>query len=153
MRLEGQTALVTGGGSGAGQAIVAALAAEGAHVTAMGRDAAKLGAACAACGAEAAAGDVTDRERVAQIVDGIVERHGRIDLLVNNAGINVVDRSLERLSPQDWDRVLQINATGAFNTIHAVLPHMRRQRGGLILAVSSMAGHGKAARRRQPSTT
>ena len=148
LRLQGQVALVTGGGSGAGEAIVAALVAEGARVVAMGRDAAKLEAACArasadaptGAGAEAAAGDVTDRARVRQTVDATVSAHGRLDILVNNAGINIVDRALAALSPEDWDRVLDINATGAFNTIHAALPHMRRQQGGLVIAVSSMAG-------------
>ncbi|HCV26223.1 MAG TPA: oxidoreductase, partial [Candidatus Latescibacteria bacterium] len=62
------------------------------------------------------------------------------DILINNAGINVADRTLEKLTPEDWDRVMEINATGAYNTIHAVLPHMREQGDGVIIAVSSMAG-------------
>jgi NAD(P)-dependent dehydrogenase (short-subunit alcohol dehydrogenase family) len=142
MKLQGQVAIVTGGGSGAGAAIVAACVAEGAQVVAVGRDPAKLEGACRAAGegAHAEAGDVTDRARVKQIVDGVVERFGRVDLLVNNAGINVADRSLETLSGDDWDRILDINATGAFNTVHEVLPHMRRQGAGLVVAVSSMAG-------------
>lgn len=142
MKLENQVVIVTGGGSGAGAAIVADCAAEGAHVIAIGRDPAKLEAACQAAGdrARPEAGDVTDRARVKQIVDGAIERHGRVDVLVNNAGINIADRSLETLSPEDWDRVMDINATGAFNTIHEVLPHMRSQGGGLVVAVSSMAG-------------
>ena len=142
MKLKGQVVLVTGGGSGAGEAIVAACVAEGAQVVAMGRDEAKLKSACAAVGegAHAEAGDVTDRSRVKEIVEATIERHCRIVILVNNAGVNIADRSLQKLSPEDWDLVLNVNATGAFNTVHEVLPHMRRQGGGLVLAVSSMAG-------------
>ena len=142
MRLEDQVIIVTGGSSGAGAAIVAACVGEGAQVVAIGRDSAKLDTACAAAGggAHAQVGDVTDRERIGQIVQATIERFGRIDVLVNNAGINVPDRSLEKLAPEDWDRVMDINATGAFNLIHEVVPHMRRQRGGVIIAVSSMAG-------------
>ncbi len=142
MKLQDRVVIVTGGGSGAGAAIVDSCVAEGAHVIAIGRDPAKLQATCTAAGhnAQAAAGDVTDRDRVQQIVDGVIAEHGRVDILVNNAGINVADRSLEDLAPKDWDRVLDINATGAFNTIHAVLPHMRKQGDGVVIAVSSMAG-------------
>jgi NADP-dependent 3-hydroxy acid dehydrogenase YdfG len=146
MKLKEQIVIVTGGGSGAGAAIVAACVAEGAQVVAMGRDAAKLEAACKSAGsgagpdARAEAGDVTDRARVHEIVEATIERFGRIDVLINNAGINVADRSLEKLTPEDWDLVMNINATGAFNTVHEVLPHMRRQQGGLVIAVSSMAG-------------
>jgi NADP-dependent 3-hydroxy acid dehydrogenase YdfG len=142
VKLQDKVVIVTGGGSGAGAAIVASFVAEGAHVVAIGRDEKKLAAACAAAGdhARAAAGDVTDRERMQQIVDDTIGEFGRIDILVNNAGINIVDRTLEKLTPDDWDRVMDINATGAYNTIHAVLPHMRTQQDGVVIAVSSMAG-------------
>ncbi|MBT6146363.1 MAG: SDR family oxidoreductase [Gemmatimonadetes bacterium] len=142
MKLQDKVVIVTGGGSGAGAAIVDSCVAEGAHVIAIGRDPAKLQATCEAAGnnAHAEAGDVTDRDRVQQIVDGVIAEYGRVDILVNNAGINVADRSLETLTPEDWDRVIDINATGAFNTIHAVLPHMRTQADGVVIAVSSMAG-------------
>ena len=142
MKLKNQVVIVTGGGSGAGEAIVAACVAEGAQVVAIGREEAKLEAACAAAGdgAHAEAGDVTDRARIKEIIDAAIARFGRIDVLINNAGVNIADRSLEKLSPEDWDLVMNINATGAYNTIHEVLPHMRRQRNGLVIAVSSMAG-------------
>ena len=142
MRLQDKVVIVTGGGSGAGEAIVASCVAEGAQVIAIGRDAEKLGAACKKAGGNArpAAGDVTDRQRIQQIVDETISEFGRVDILINNAGINVADRTLEKLTPEDWDRVMEINATGAYNTIHAVLPHMREQGDGVIIAVSSMAG-------------
>jgi NADP-dependent 3-hydroxy acid dehydrogenase YdfG len=142
MKLKGQIVIVTGVSSGAGAAIVASCVAEGAQVVAMGRDAAKLEAACAAAGegAHAEAGDVTDRDRVREIVATTIERFGRIDILVNNAGVNIAARSLEKLTPEDWDLVMNVNATGAYNTVYEVLPHMRKQGGGLVVAVSSMAG-------------
>jgi NADP-dependent 3-hydroxy acid dehydrogenase YdfG len=142
MKLKDQVVIVTGGGSGAGASIVASCVAEGAQVVAMGRDAAKLEAACAAAGedAHAEAGNVTDRDRVREIIATTIERFGRIDILVNNAGVNIADRSLEKLTPEDWDLVMNVNATGAYNMVHEVLPHMRKQGGGLVVAVSSMAG-------------
>ena len=144
MKLQDQIVIVTGGGSGAGAAIVATCVTEGAQVVAMGRDVAKLEAACAAAGegAHAEAGDVRDRARIKEIVAGTIDRFGRIDILVNNAGVNIADRSLEKLTPQDWDLVMDVNATGAYNTVHEVLPQMRKQGSGLVLAVSSMAGMG-----------
>ncbi len=144
MKLQDQIVIVTGGGSGAGAAIVATCVAEGAQVVAMGRDVAKLEAACAAAGegAHAEAGDVRDRARIKEIVAGTIDRFGRIDILVNNAGVNIADRSLEKLTPHDWDLVMDVNATGAYNTVHEVLPQMRKQGSGLVLAVSSMAGMG-----------
>ncbi|MFH1566973.1 MAG: SDR family NAD(P)-dependent oxidoreductase [Gemmatimonadota bacterium] len=141
-RLAGQVFLVTGGGSGVGAAVAAACAREGASVTIAGRDPGKLEAVCRAAGTavDSFPADVTDRAQVGALVDHVITARGRIDVLVSNAGVNVPDRSLDRLSPPDWDRVLGVNATGAFNVAHAVLPHMRRQRRGLVIAISSMAG-------------
>ena len=142
MKLKDQVIIVTGGGSGAGAAIVEGCVREGAQVVTMGRDEARLRAACdrAGDGAHPMAGDVRDRARVKEIVDWTLAQFGRVDVLVNNAGVNVVDRSLERLSPEDWDLQMDINATGAFNTLHEVLPIMRRQGDGLVIAISSVAG-------------
>lgn len=141
-RLDGQVFLVTGGGSGVGAAVAASCAREGALVTIAGRDAAKLEAVAGPLGpaVDGFAADVTDRTQVAALVDHVVAAHGRIDVLVSNAGVNVVDRSLEKLSPEDWDYMMGVNTTGAFNVAHAVLPHMRRQGKGLVIAISSMAG-------------
>ncbi|MEE2658442.1 MAG: SDR family oxidoreductase [Candidatus Latescibacterota bacterium] len=142
MKLKDQVAIVTGGGSGAGEAIVTGLVAEGAQVVAIGRDGGKLEAACKAIGgnAHAQVGDVRDRRRVREIVSRSLKQFGRIDILVNNAGVNIADRAIDKLRPEDWDLVMDINATGAYNTVHEVLPQMQKQGSGQVIAVSSMAG-------------
>jgi NADP-dependent 3-hydroxy acid dehydrogenase YdfG len=142
VKLKDQTFLVTGGSSGVGAALAAACVAEGARVAVTGRSEERLQAVVAPLGEAAAAyvGDVRHRERVDEIVADVVDRWGGIDVLVNNAGVNVVDRSLEKLTPENWDLQLDINVTGAFNLIHAVLPHMRKRGRGLVIAISSMAG-------------
>jgi NADP-dependent 3-hydroxy acid dehydrogenase YdfG len=68
------------------------------------------------------------------------EQLGQIDIMVNSAGTNIRTRSLAQMTPEQWDRVLAINATGAYNCLYAVLPQMRARRDGLIIQVSSMAG-------------
>lgn len=140
--LKEQVFLVTGGGSGVGAAVAASAAREGAHVVITGRDAAKLQTVCDAVGDAATcfAADVTDRQGVKALVEYTIDTHDRIDVLVNNAGVNVPDRSLGKLSPENWDYMMDINVTGAFNVSHEALPHMRRQGKGLVIAISSMAG-------------
>ena len=142
MKLADKVLLITGGGSGAGAAIAQVCAREGARVVVTGRDEAKLKSVCEAIGDSAAsfAADVTDRPRVEALVEWVIGEYGRIDVLVNNAGVNVVDRTLEKLTPENWDLQMDTNVTGAFNVIHFVLPHMRRRREGLIISISSLAG-------------
>ena len=84
--------------------------------------------------------DAADRPSVTDLITWANEALGRVDILVNSAGINVADRSLERLDPQDWDRLIAVNATGAYNCVWAVLPQMRSRRDGVIINVSSIAG-------------
>ena len=142
VRLKDRVVLVTGGGSGVGAAIAERSAQEGARVVIAGRDEAKLHAVCRAVG-ERIDGfpcDIRDRERVRVLVDHVLEQHDHIDVLVNNAGVNVVDRAMDRISPEDWDLMMDVNATGAFNLLHAVLPHMRKRGGGVVISISSMAG-------------
>jgi len=144
MELNGKVVLVTGGGSGIGLGIALALAEEGCRVAICGRDEQKLAAAAGqfvgsppivyrSC-------DVSDRASVQQLATWTVEQWGPIDILVTSAGINVANRSMEKLDPADWDRIVAINATGTYNSIHAVLPSMRERQTGLIVNISSIAG-------------
>lgn len=84
--------------------------------------------------------DVTDRAAVLETFRRIESELGAVDILVNSAGTNVTNRSMETLAPEDFDRVLSVNTTGTFNCIHAVLPGMRRKHEGLIVNIVSIAG-------------
>jgi NAD(P)-dependent dehydrogenase (short-subunit alcohol dehydrogenase family) len=145
MRLEGKTAVVTGAGSGIGQAIAETFAREGAHVVAIGRTLSKLeavrdGAGEAATRLHPIACDVADRQQVRSTFEQARLRLGQIDILVNNAGSNIARRALKDLSVEDFELLVQINLNGAYYCIHEVLPEMRERRDGLIINVSSIAG-------------
>jgi NADP-dependent 3-hydroxy acid dehydrogenase YdfG len=144
MLLEGKVVLVTGGGSGVGAAIARQFAQAGAQVVVVGRRAEQLRATCDAITSgvpvRPAVADVVDRAQVTALVEQIVSEFGRLDMLINNAGVNIPERRLEQLSAQNWDYLMTVNATGAFNMIQAVLPHMRAQRDGLIINISSISG-------------
>ena len=144
MRLDGKVALITGGGTGIGQAAAQALANEGALVVVTGRRAAVLEETCAAIRAarpvRSYATDVADRSQVMDMVAWIRNEFGPVDILVNNAGVNVLKRRVSELAPEDWDYLMNVNATGAYNVIHAVLSDMRERRDGIIINVSSIAG-------------
>ena len=140
-RLAGMVAIVTGAGSGIGRATACALAAEGARVALVGRRAPHLEAVRAAIGSEALTfpADVSDEAQVSSLVAGVEDAWGRIDIVVNSAGVNVPARALEQVSGANWRQILDINLTGPFLLTRAVLPAMRRQRAGTIVNVSSMA--------------
>ena len=142
MSLSGQNALVVGGGTGMGEAIALGLAAESATVAVAGRRQEKLDAVTAqAEGILTHTVDVGDRPSVQALFDWAAETFGgRLDLLVNCAGVNVPKRSMSELSPEDWDKVLNINATGAFNCMHYGLPLMRPHKNGLVINISSTSG-------------
>ncbi len=144
MQLEGKVALITGGGTGIGQATARLLAEHGAQVVITGRRPAKLEESSAAIRAaypvRSYAANVADRAQVSDLVQWVTEQVGPVSILVNNAGVNVVKRRMAELSPEDWDYIMQVNATGAFNTIQDVLPGKRERRDGLIINVSSLAG-------------
>jgi 3-oxoacyl-[acyl-carrier protein] reductase len=140
----GRTVLVTGGSRGIGKAISAALASRGARVVladVLGEEAARTAAAIAEGGRQASsvALDVTRPESVQAAVDGVLAEHGRIDVLVNNAGI-ARDQLLMRMKREEWDAVLAVNLTGGFTCAQAVLRPMMRQRSGRIISVSSVVG-------------
>lgn len=141
--LAGKTALVTGGGSGIGQAIALALAQAGCRVAITGRRAEVLERAAAAREGTPLlwhVSDVADRQSVDELLAWVDEQLGPLDILVNNAGINVARRSLAELAPDDWDRLLAVNATGAYNCLRAVLPAMCQRGEGVIINISSIAG-------------
>jgi NADP-dependent 3-hydroxy acid dehydrogenase YdfG len=144
MLLEGKVVLVTGGGSGVGAAIARQFAQAGAQVVVAGRRAEQLQAICDAItnGAPVrpAITDVADRAQVTALVEQIVSEFERLDILINNAGVNTPERQLKQLSAENWDYLMTVNATGAFNMIQAVLPQMRAQHDGLIINISSISG-------------
>jgi NADP-dependent 3-hydroxy acid dehydrogenase YdfG len=145
-RLAGKAALVTGGGTGIGAGIALALAQAGCRVAISGRREDKLREVAAHAnvnGSESIilrAADVADRAAANDLVDWATSKLGRIDVLVNSAGINIANRTMTALDPVDWDKLLQVNATGAYNCIRSVLPQMRERKDGLIINISSIAG-------------
>ena len=149
MSLSGKTAVVTGGGTGIGRGIALALAAEGCRVLVGGRRDEPLRETCNAFSGQPAISryllDVADRGSVARFFEFARGELGRIDILVNSAGTNVKTRSMAQMSPEQWDQVLAINATGAYNCMHAVLGEMRERRDGLIVNISSIAGKRASA--------
>jgi len=141
---KGKVAWITGGGSGVGLAGAVALAREGAHVVLSGRSALTLknaeAEAKAAGSAELVQVDVGDQKAVARAADAILKRHGRIDILVNSAGVNVPKRHFKTVSVESWDQIVGINLSGMFYCCYAVLPSMRARKDGLIINISSWAG-------------
>jgi len=135
--------IVTGASRGIGRAVAEMLASRGAHVVAAARGdhaAGTVEAIRQAGGrAEAASLDVTDTQSVDDLVGGVVERHGRIDGLVNNAGI-ARDQLMLRMKREDWDEVIATNLTAAFTCAQAVLKPMIRRRAGRIVSISSVVG-------------
>jgi 3-oxoacyl-[acyl-carrier protein] reductase len=142
--LAGKVAIVTGGGRGIGLAIARSLADDGASVVVSGRDAARLDAAVKeleALGAPALAvpADAGKREDVDRLIEVTRERFGRIDVVVNNAGITR-DQLLVRMKDEDWDQVLDTNLRGVFLMTRAAGKVMMRQRSGRIISIASTAG-------------
>ncbi len=142
--LEGRVSLVTGASRGIGRAIAKALAAEGAHLVLAARDAARLadavGEIVAAGGkAEALALDVAERASVEAGIARVLGTHGRVDHLVNNAGVTR-DNLLLRMKDEEWQQVMATNLTGAFLCTQAVLKPMLKQRAGRIVSITSVVG-------------
>lgn len=141
MSLNEQVAVVTGGGSGIGAAVARSLADAGCRVIVVGRRAAVLDEVAAHSDRiTTAAADVGDREAVQQVIAKVLDEQGRVDLLINSAGTNTPKRSMEETSAEDWERILNVNASGAFHCMQAVLPGMRERKGGTIVNISSVAG-------------
>ncbi len=140
--LQGKTAVITGGGTGIGAGIATALAAAGCRVLVGARRQEPLDALAAAVEGDLQGHmiDVADRDSVNQFFAHAKQRLGEIDILVNSAGVNIVNRTMAAMQPDDWDRVMQINASGAYYCMQQVLPDMRRRRDGLVVNISSVAG-------------
>jgi NADP-dependent 3-hydroxy acid dehydrogenase YdfG len=150
MALDGAVAWVTGAGSGIGLAGARELAGAGAHVVLSGRRAEVLEREAASIraqggAAEVAVLDVSDAAAVEAIVQAILARHRRIDILVNSAGLNNPQRYWRDQTIASWDEVIHINLSGTFYCVRAVLPAMRAQRSGLVINISSWAGRYTSA--------
>lgn len=148
--LTGKVAWITGAGSGIGAATALAYAAAGMRLVLSGRREAELeqvAAAVAERGAQARVAplDVADASAVQAVADGIAAHEGRLDVLVNSAGLNVLKRNWKHLQREGWDQVLRIDLDGTFYCCHAALPMMRAQGDGLIINVSSWAGRHVSA--------
>jgi meso-butanediol dehydrogenase/(S,S)-butanediol dehydrogenase/diacetyl reductase len=142
MMLEGKVALITGGGAGIGLFLARRFVAEGAKVCISGRRQAKLDEVVGSLPKDAVttcAGDVSKLEDARRMVEATVEFGGRLDVLVNNAGIDP-GGTVVSLDPDVWHQVLETNLTGPFYTMKFAIPHMIAGGGGSIINISSLAG-------------
>ena len=144
--IDGAVVVVTGGARGIGRAIAEELGREGARVVvnyAKSKEAAEDLVAQlqqnGSPGAVAIQADVSDAAQAANLIEETLQQLGRIDVLVNNAGINV-DRSLKNLTPEDWDKVIKNDLSSYFYTTKAALPHFTQQKSGKIINISSVIG-------------
>lgn len=143
--IAGKVVVITGASSGLGEATARLLAAEGATVVLGARRSDRIQSLAnelTASGRKALAipTDVTQREQVQKLVDAGVHAHGRIDVMINNAGL-MPQALLERLQVQAWEQMIDVNIKGVLYGIAAALPHMQRQKAGHFINVSSVAGH------------
>ena len=142
--LEGKTAIVTGGSKGLGEAIALSMADAGANVVITGRDEESLGKVEAAVKAKGVkclpmVADVLKTDDIKAMTDKTLAEFGKIDVLVNNAGVNVV-KPLLKISEDEWDRVLDTNLKGYFLCAQAVVPHMIEQKSGCVINNASVFG-------------
>ena len=143
--IKGKVVVITGASSGLGEATARLLSAEGASVVLGARRVDRIQSLADELNAKggkalAVATDVTDHEQVKKLVDAAVQKFGRIDVMINNAGI-MPHSPLERLKIDDWNRTIDVNIKGVLYGIAAALPHMKQQKAGHIINVSSVAGH------------
>jgi NADP-dependent 3-hydroxy acid dehydrogenase YdfG len=141
-KITGKVVVITGASSGLGEATARRLAADGAKLVIGARRLDRLHALAAELGLSAEAvvqTDVTQREEVKLLVDRAVSMHGRIDAVLNNAGL-MPHSPLDRGKVEDWDRMIDVNPKGVLYGIAAALPHMMAQKSGHIINVSSRRG-------------
>lgn len=143
--VEGKVIVITGASSGLGEAAARRLSADGAIVVLGARRSDRIESLAQELNrrggkALAITTDVTQRNQVQALVDTAVEKHGRIDVMINNAGL-MPQAPLERLKIEEWDRTIDVNLKGVLYGIAAALPHMKRRKSGHFINVSSVAGH------------
>ena len=143
--IDGKVVVITGASSGLGETAARLLSAQGASLVLGARRRDRIEALAneltAAGGAAVAfVTDVTKRDQVEALIGAAIARFGRVDVLINNAGL-MPNSPLERLKVEDWDRMIDVNIKGVLYGIAAALPHMQRQQSGHIINVSSVAGH------------
>ena len=143
--IKGKVVVITGASSGLGEATARLLSAEGASVVLGARRVNRIQSLADELNAKggkalALATDVTNHEQVKNLVDAAVQKFGRIDVIINNAGI-MPHSPLERLKIDDWNRTIDVNIKGVLYGIAAALPYMKQQKAGHIINVSSVAGH------------
>lgn len=144
MQLAGKVALITGAGSGIGQAAALLLAKEGAKIAALGRTEDELQETVAQiqdAGGEAipVSADISQPQEMQQAVQQIENQWGRLDIVFANAGINGVWAPLEELEPEEWDKTINVNLKGTFLTVKYAVPHLKKQ-GGSVIVTSSVNG-------------
>jgi serine 3-dehydrogenase (NADP+) len=144
-KLEGQVAIVIGASSGMGYATAQAMADEGAKLVVAARRQEQIDELTATIRAKGGdvigqVADVGKRADVGTVVQAALKAHGRVDVLVNAAGVNTPDRRIATMRQEEWDRLININLTGAFHCTQAVLPQMREQKNGLIIHITSISG-------------
>ncbi len=143
--IEGKVVVITGASSGLGEATARLLSAQGASVVLGARRVDRIKSLAdelTASGGKALAiaTDVTHYDQVKRLVDTAVQKYGRIDVMINNAGL-MPHSPLERLRIDDWNRMIDVNIKGVLYGIAAALPYMKQQKAGHIINVSSVAGH------------
>jgi NADP-dependent 3-hydroxy acid dehydrogenase YdfG len=144
-KIRGKVVVITGASSGLGEAAARLLSAQGATVVLGARRSDRLQSLADELSgsggkALAVATDVTHRNQVKRLVDTAAQKFGRVDVMINNAGI-MPRAPLERLTIDDWDRTIDVNIKGVLYGIAAALPHMKKQKSGHMIFVSSVAGH------------
>lgn len=145
MRLKNKIVIITGASSGIGEGIAEEFAKEGATVVAVARRAEKLEALAKRCEQHGGdvfplSGDVSKKETIEQIIQTVIEKYGRIDVLVNNAGKVDNFAGAGEMSDEVWESVMQLNLYGPFMMIRATLPHMIKAGKGSIINIASIAG-------------